>query len=61
MSYIILGEKLSLASQERVRNGAEMQARKRLARKLAIRYAKGYGKTKDAILVKEHLWAPGRG
>ena len=53
MSYVILTEKLSLASQERLRGAAERQVRIRLARKLAVSEASALDPRNPAIIVRD--------
>ena len=53
MSYIIPAEKLALASQERLRAGAERMARVRLARKLVVPEAQALDLQNPAIIARD--------
>ena len=53
MSYVIPIDSLSLASQERLRFGAEIQVKKRLARKLAIPEAQALDLENPAVIVRD--------
>lgn len=53
MSYIVPAEKLSLAQQERYRGAAELMAKKRLARKLAVPESQALDPMNPAIIVRD--------
>jgi len=53
MSYVIPAERLSLSQQERLRAGADRQARIRLARKLAIPEAQALDPINPAVICRD--------